>query len=120
MTKPKWCRLSEKPIKSFRLLDSLKEYWQHKLGLCRFGIEVTLTHEPYFGRLDRGLNENHWLITANNERVLLHELLELLLIKSNVEPNNHDIIFPLTNALLRLKYTRGNIVEARTKNYRME
>jgi len=100
--KPEWCKASERVLNKKKLMELLEE-WQHRLGLCDLGIELVISKRKWDGWVKPGVNERHWLVCANNERVLLHELLELLLLQEEWKSRNR-IVFQLTNALLRLKY----------------
>jgi len=98
--KPDWCLSTEREL-SMKDLVRLKDKYQHLLGLCYLGIELKKT-EGWIGYLKKGVNDRHWIIGASNERILLHELLELLLLQKKVI-GKEMVIFCLTNAILKLK-----------------
>jgi len=102
--KPEWCKKSEGEVTMEELMYLLEE-WQHRLGLCDLGVELERT-EGWEGYVREGVNERHFIVGASNERVLVHELLELLLLSESWKERNR-IVFQLTNALLRLKYEGG-------------
>jgi len=108
--KPKWCLKAEKSISS-KQLAKLKQDWSHLLGLCDLGVELEITKQKWDGCCKPGINERHWIIEARIERVLVHELLELLfiLVNEGIKTRN-QVIFQITNALLRLKYSGRNSI----------
>lgn len=119
ITREEWLEKGDEEL-SQEELEERSRFFQHLLGLCDYAIQPV--------KSDKGraipVSPRFFIIKANCERVLLHEMLHILLLKRDwlkermpFTPEDSDkmveelwdklterIVFMLTNCILRLKY----------------
>lgn len=100
----KWLKLGDEMLGEAKLAR-LANYYQHLFGLCSRGITIKKVTGYGNCQLETGVNERHWIISAQNERSLIHEMLHLLF----YERCREDTIFSITNAILQLRYRNQEV-----------
>jgi len=74
--RPKWLEEGDKE-RSQKELEELTEEWQHRLGLCSFGIQAIKVLNWEEGGVNY-VSSRYVELKANCERIVVHELLHVL------------------------------------------
>lgn len=114
----KWLRLSERKLNMKRAKKLLK-YWMKVLGMGDYAFKIRLTENKWKGYAEFKVGVHYGEIAFCTERALVHELLEMMLLRyfklTGIEPTvpkgadysiRHIMLFQLVNCLLRLKYSK--------------